>query len=212
MSQPAALNLAREKIPAMSLKSFPYKWTCFLGIIFLGSLLWSNTFLDGPGFVLVAISIFCLSASLIASVVLAVRRRSKAALYRVVINVAILLLFFPTTWLGNSLRERFFLSHLSRFQAATNLLIENDAPESSLGVSLIQSLLPPGYSDLHVANKVLVDFKQTNVTVRYISRDSSALGHRGYMYRSDDDPAALRRDFPSLGYTHIAPHWFFFSD
>jgi hypothetical protein len=188
------------------------KWTCLVGIVFLGSLLWSDTFLDEPGFLFVALSIFCLFASLIASVVLAVHQKSKAALYRVVISIAICLLFFPTTWLGNSLRERLFLSHLSRFQAVTNLLIENEAPKSNLGVSSTQTVLPPGYSDLHVVDKVLVDFKQTNTTVRFIRLDSSALGHRGYMYRSDDDPAALRREFPSLGYTHVAPHWFFFSD
>ena len=136
---------------------------------------------------------------------MAVRQRSKAALYRVVINIATCLLFFPTTWLGNSLRERVFLRHLSKFQAVTNSLIENEAPKSNLGVSLSQTLLPPGYSDLHVADKVLVDFKQTNITVRYISRDSSALGHRGYMYRSDDDSAALEREFATYGYTCMAP-------
>lgn len=196
----------------MSLKSFPCKWTCLVGLVFLGSVLWSDTLLDGPSFLLVAFSISCFLASLIASIVLAVLQRSKATLYRVLINVTVCVLFFPTTRLGNFLRERLFLSHLTRFQAVTNLLIESEAPKSNLGDSLTQALLPPGYSDLHVADKVLVEFKQTNVTVRYISRDSSALGHRGYMYRSDDDPAALRKEFPSLGCTHIAPHWFFFSD
>jgi hypothetical protein len=196
----------------MSLKSFPYKWTCLVGLIFLGSLLWSDIFLDGPGFLLIAFSILSLFVSLIVSIVLAVFQRTRAALYRIFINATICLLFFPTTRLGDSLRERMFLRHLSRFQAVTNLLIENAAPTFNLGISFTVTQLPPGYSDLHVADKVLVDSKQKNITVRYISRDSSALGHRGYMYRSDDDPAALMREFPRLGYTRIAPHWFFFSD
>jgi hypothetical protein len=59
---------------------------------------------------------------------------------------------------------------------------------------------------------VLINSTKGNVTVRYISRDSSALGHRGYMYRSDDNPVALEREFLRMGYTRLAPHWFFFSD
>lgn len=196
----------------MSLKSFPYKWTCLVGLVFLGSLLWSDTFLDGPGFLIVVLSIFCLFVSFVASIVLAAFQRSRAALYRVLINVTVCLLFFPTTQLGDFFRERLFLRHLSKFQAVTNLLLENEAPKFNLGVSLTETRLPPGYSDLHVKDRVLIDSKQKNVTVRYISRDSSALGHRGYMYRSDDDPAALRSEFPNLSYERIAPHWFFFSD
>jgi hypothetical protein len=38
------------------------------------------------------------------------------------------------------------------------------------------------------------------------------LSHRGYMYRSDDDPLALSKEFPSTGYTQVAPHWFFYSE
>jgi hypothetical protein len=195
----------------MSLKSFPYKWTCLVGILFLGSLLWSSVFLDGPGFLLVIFSSICLFFSLIASIYLVVRDATKAAFYRVLINIAICLLFFPMGWLGNSLRKQFFLSHLSRFQAATDFLIQNEAPKSNSGAPTM-ALLPADYSDLHVSDKVLVEIKQTNVNVRYISRDSSAVGHRGYMYRSDDDPSTLRREFPHMGYTHLAPHWFFFSD
>jgi len=196
----------------MALKSFPYKWTCLVGIIFLGSLLWWDTLLDGVGFLLTFLSILGLFVSVIVSIVLAVFERSKAALYRVLINVTLCLLFFPTIRLGDFLRERLFLMHLARFQEVTNLLVGNEAANLNRGDSYRVTRLPPGCSDLHVADNVLIDSKQKNITVRYVSRDSSALGHRGYMYRSDDDPAALRTDFPRLGYTRIAPHWFFFSD
>jgi len=183
-----------------------------VGIIFLGSLLWWDTLLDGVGFLLTFLSILGLFVSVIVSIVLAVFERSKAALYRVLINVTLCLLFFPTIRLGDFLRERLFLMHLARFQEVTNLLVGNEAANLNRGDSYRVTRLPPGCSDLHVADNVLIDSKQKNITVRYVSRDSSALGHRGYMYRSDDDPAALRTDFPRLGYTRIAPHWFFFSD
>jgi hypothetical protein len=195
----------------MNLKSFPYKWTCLLGIVFLASVLWWETFLDGPSFVLVALVGFGLLASLVGSIVLAIFRRSKSALHRVLINVATCLLFFPMSWFGDSFRERIFVRHLSRFEETTNFLIENEASKSNAGTSSVAQF-PPGYSDLHVADKVLIDRQQNNITIRYITRDSSALGHRGYLYRSDDDVAALEKEFPRLEYTHVAPHWFFFSD
>src|SRR5437899_3640689 len=196
----------------MTLKSFPYKWTCLLGLIFLASILWSATLMD-ESFLLGILSILGLFASVIVSIVLAVIERSKAALYRVLINVTLCLLIVPTIWLGNILSERRFLMHLTRFQQATNLLIENEAAKLNDRASVKVVRFPPGYSDLDIfANRVLIDSTKDNITVRYISRDSSALGHRGYMYRSDDNPDALTRDFPKLGYKRIAPHWFYFSD
>jgi len=196
----------------MTLKSFPYKWTCLVGVLFLGSTLWSDIMLDGVGFLLVIISFLCLFISLIASLGIVAIDRSKESLYRILINVCIFLLFFPTVRLGSYLGERLFLMHLGRFQEATNLVIRNAGNKLNAGISRAGASLPPGYSDLHVADYVLLDSRQGNVTVRYTSRDSSALGHRGYLYRSDDDSAALKRDFPGLGYKRIAPHWFFFSD
>src|SRR5437899_1356854 len=109
----------------MTLKSFPYKWTCLLGLIVLGSQLWSATLLDGLSFLFAILSILGLFVSVIVSIVLAVFQRSKVALYRVLINVAICLLFFPAARLGVFLRERLFLLHLTRFQEVTNLLIQN---------------------------------------------------------------------------------------
>lgn len=196
----------------MTLKSFPYKWTCVVGVLFLGSTLWSATMLDGVGFLLVLISFLCLFISVIASLGIVALDRSKESLYRILINVCILLLFFPTVRLGSYLGERLFLMRLTRFQEVTNLLIRNAGSKLNAEVSRTGAGLPPDYSDLHVADYVLIDSRQGNITVRYPSRDSSALGHRGYLYRSDDDSAALKRDFPGSGYKRIAPHWFFFSD
>jgi hypothetical protein len=196
----------------MAIRAFPYKWTCLVGLMFLASTLWADIVLDSLGILFVAVSIFCLFASAIASIVLAVIHRSRSSLYRVLLNVVVCLLFFPTIRLGDSLRDRLFLMRLARFQEVTNLLIGNEAAKVNHEAYVTAARLPPGYSNLHVADMVLINFTKENITVRYITRDSSALGHRGYMYRSDDDPAALTKDFPKLGYTRIAPHWFFFSD
>src|ERR1700747_3450710 len=99
----------------MTFKTLPYKWTCLVGLIFLGSALWSDIMLDSLGFLFIAISIFCLLVSLIVSIVLAVGPRSKSSLYRVLINIFVCLLFFPTTRIGGLLGERLFLMRLARF-------------------------------------------------------------------------------------------------
>ena len=144
------------------------------------------------------------------SIVQAAIERSKAVLYRVLITVSLCLLIFPTIRLGGVFAERLFLMHLTRFQEVTSLLTEKDAAKLNRGDTVIMTGLPSSYSDLHVADRVLIISKQKNITVRYLSRGSSALGHSGYMYRSDDDPAAFEREFPKVGYRRIVPHWFYF--
>src|SRR6266581_2572330 len=114
----------------MNLRSFPYKWTCFVGAIFLSSLLWSAAMLDGFSFVLALISSFCLLTSIIASIVLALAQRSKVSLYRILMNITVCLLFFPVTRLGNFLRERLFLMHLAKFQEVTDSLIADQRSKS----------------------------------------------------------------------------------
>jgi|SRR5215467_1532039 len=202
----------RETIPHMNPQAFPYKWTCVVGLIFLASVLWSDVRLDPFSFLFLAASTFCLFVSVIASIVLAVFQKSKSSLYRILINAAFCLLFFPTTRVGSVLRDRLFLAHLARFQEVTNLLIKNQPAHVTTEASVSVVRLPAGYSALHVADQVLIDSTREGITVRYISRDSSALGHRGFMYRSDDDAIGLGKEFPRLGCTRVAPHWFFFSD
>ena len=79
----------------MTVKLLPYKWTCLFGVAFLGSLLWSVTFSDGFSDLLFFLFLVYFLASLVASVFVAVARRSKDALYRVLINVIFCLLFSP---------------------------------------------------------------------------------------------------------------------
>jgi hypothetical protein len=196
----------------MKAKLLAYKWTCLFGVLLLGSLLWSVTFCDGLSDLFVFLFLGCFFVSIVVSLVLGVARRSKDALYRILINAIFCLLIFPTMSLGSSFRDRLFLMRLSRFQEVTNLLIKDEMAKAKGDVFSTAVSIPAGYSNLRVLNTVLVKSTKENITVRYAMRDSNALSHRGYMYRSDDDPAALNKEYPNTGYTRVAPHWFFFSE
>jgi hypothetical protein len=186
-----------------------YKWTILAGVVFLAALLWSVTFSDKSSDLIVFLFSLCFLVSLIASVVLAATRRSKVALYRVLLNIIFCLLLFPIIKLGGFFCDRLFLTRLSKFQEVTNLLVQENA--NGHAFSAVVSL-PVGYSVLHVADRVLIASTEGNITVRYALPNSNALSHRGYMYRSDDDPIALSKEYPRTGYTRVAPHWFFFSE
>ena len=124
---------------------------------------------------------------------LAVAHRSRMSLYRVLINVAVCLLFFPAIRAGSILRDRLFLRHLVRFQEVTDFLIANERATANADEFAVVVQLPPGYSDLRVADKVFIKSIKGDTTVEYLERETSALGHAGYMYRSDDSAAALAK-------------------
>jgi hypothetical protein len=196
----------------MKAKLLAYKWTWLFGVAFLGSLLWSVTFCDGFSDLFVLLFLVVFFASIVASVVIGVNQRSKVALYRVLLNVIFCLLLFPTIRLGGFLRDRLFLTRLSRFQEVTSLLVKDEVAKANGDAFYAVVSLPPGFSNLNVSDRVLINATKKNITVRYSMRDSNALSTRGYMYRSDDDPTALGKEFPKTGYTQVAPHWFFFSE
>ena len=80
----------------------------------------------GFGFIRFLVCGLCFFTSLLVSLVLAVGNRSRMSLYRVLINVAGCLLFFPTIRAGSLLRDRLFLRHLARFQELTYTLIADE--------------------------------------------------------------------------------------
>ena len=196
----------------MTIRSFPYKWTSLVGVGSLGSLLWSVTFSSGLSDLFFFLFLVCFLVSIVASVVIGATRRSRDALYRILINIIFCLLFFPTIRLGGALRDRLFLTRLSRFQEVTDFLIENERPNANGDSFSIIVPLPPVYSNLNVKDKVHINSKKENITVRYFTCNSNALWHGGYMYRSDDNPTTLSKEYPRLGYTRVAPHWFFVSE
>lgn len=190
----------------MMTKLLAYKWTCVLGLAFLGSFVWAEVSLGGVSGIFLLVCSLAFLPGVLASIIVAAARRSRDGLYRLLIYVAVCLLIFPAIRLGAVIREEIFLTRLPRFQEATEILLKNKADGDVTGD------LPAGFSDLNVKDHALISSIRGSITVRYFSRDSSALGHRGYMYRSDDDTATLSKEFPRLGYTKLAPHWFFFSD
>jgi hypothetical protein len=196
----------------MTTNLLSYKWTCLIGAAFLGSLLWSGTFCDRFSDLFVFLFLACFLVSVVASVVLGLTRRSQDALYRIVVNIIFCLLLFPTMSLGGSLRDRLFLTRLPRFQEVTNLLIKDEVAKANGNVFSTVVSLPPGYSSLNVLDRAFISSTPENITVRYALRNSNALSHRGYMYRSDDDSQTLSKEYPKTGYTRVAPHWFFFSE
>jgi hypothetical protein len=196
----------------MSIKSFPFKWTCLIAFAFLGSLLISCALQDGYSDLFFFALLPCFLVSIFVSFFLGIADRSKKAVYRILINVVVCLLFLPTIHFGTYVRDRIFLTHISRFQEAADRLIKEEKDKENSEVFSTAVPLPAGYSDLDVLDIAKITSTKENITVRFLVRDSNALSHRGYMYRSDDDPAALHKEFPHTGYTHVAPHWFFFSE
>jgi hypothetical protein len=104
------------------------------------------------------------------------------------------------------------LTRLPQFQEATDILVKDEIAKANGDVPPHMVSLPPGFSNLNVADHVLIGSTKGTVTVRYPFNNSSALGHSGFMYRSDDSELALSKEFPKTGYTHLAPNWFFFSE
>lgn len=187
-----------------------YRWTFLIGVAFLGTLAWSVATPDKLSNLAVLLCFFCILASVFVSITTLATHRKKVALYRVLLNVVFCLLILPTISLGTAIRGRIFLSRLPRFQEVTNLLVAHDAVGTEPNVLVVP--LPAGFSDLNVGDRVKISRTTDNISVQYLERDSNALSHRGYMYRSDDSETSLNREYPRTGYTRIAPHWFFFSE
>jgi hypothetical protein len=196
----------------MMMKLLAYKWTCLFGLAFLGSFLFSIVSSDGVSDIFVLVCSLAFFASIVASVVIIVTRRSRTSLYHLLFNAAFCLLFFPTVRLGSVIRDRVFLTRLPQFQKATDILVKDEILKANPDVAAHVVSLPPGLSNLNVADHVLISSMKGNITVRYPVKNSNALSHRGFMYRSDDSELALSKEYPKTGYTHLAPHWFFFSE
>ena len=183
-----------------------------VGLSLLAALVWSCTFSDGYSDLFVLLFLLCFFVSVIASVALLGKGRSRPAFYRILINAIIVLLLIPAVRLGGYLQDRLFLSHLSKFQEITDIIVRDELAKARTDSFITIATLSAGNSNLRVLDKVRIDSTKGSITVRYIVRNSSALSHRGYMYRSDDNPATLAKEFPHTGYTHLAPHWFYFSE
>jgi hypothetical protein len=182
------------------------------GAVCLGVNLWWAIFHDPYSFALSIIGAVGLLGSCIATIILAALERKKPDLYRAAVALVALLLLLPTIRLGGFLQDELFLIRLSRFQEVTDIVLKDQRDKAGSNVFTAGTALPAGYSNLGVKNGALIRSTENNVTVQYMFKDSSAVGHAGYMYRSDDDINALGKEFQSFGFRRLAPHWFYFID
>jgi hypothetical protein len=136
---------------------------------------------------------------------------TRKSVYRIALNLLFFALFFPVVHLGNFLNLQLFLMKLPRYQEATNLILK-DVKSKSQRLEFVVAL-PQGYSDLNTTGKASVVLDPNDVaTVLYFKPGSSAVGHSGYLYRSDDNLEALKRECPELGFYRVAPNWYTFAD
>jgi hypothetical protein len=190
----------------MKFKAFPLMGTCFFGSAFLLATLWHSIFRDGWGFLIFGILFGLFAIFACGTLVIALVDWSKVAWQRCLIIVSVIGLFVPTMILGGHLRNQIFLAELPIYQKITDILVS----QVQYRASDTTVCFPPGYtSNLVNDQRALIERSDDNsITVLYFTRDSSALGHSGFMYRSDDHPDVLKMKRPEMGFKRIAPKWF----
>jgi hypothetical protein len=190
----------------MKLKSFPLMGTWLFGGAFLLATLWHSIFRDGWGFLVSGILFFSFIMYVFWAVVVALVERFRKAWHRCLISGIALGLFIPTIRLGGDVRDQIFLFELPTYQKITDLLISQE------GIKSADTTVdfPLGYTSGLVNDEhALIERGDDNsITVLYLTRDSSALGHSGYLYSSDDNLDALKAKRPETGFCRLAPHWY----
>jgi hypothetical protein len=182
----------------MKFKSFPLMGTWLFAASFILSNLWHSVFRDGWGFLISGLLFLSIIIYAFVSLLIVLFDWSRLSCRRFLINAVALGAFIPALALGGFIRVHLFLADLPRFQTMTNLMIQDNA-----------TTFPSSYSHLLVSDHVIIDHGQdNNVTVLYFTPDSSAVGHSGFLYRSDDDIQALKGEFPDFGFRRIAPKWY----
>jgi hypothetical protein len=191
----------------MTLKTFPYKFTCGIGCMFLGTLLWHSITRSGISFLLMGIfSVFFLGYA-ISTLISALMVWSKMNWLRALLSGLYLGLAIPFLYLGGFLSNQIFLWELPQYQAVTDLMVQQEKTKAAVFRTRVE--LPPGYEYLFVSPKASIECDENNiVTVLYTTNDSSAVGHAGSLYRSDDDPAPLKNEHSTFGYVRLAPCWY----
>lgn len=190
----------------MKFKSFPLMGTWLFGAVFILATLWHAFFRDGWGFLISGLLILALLVYAAVSVGLLLENRSRDSWRRVLINAVALGAFIPMLALGGFLRDQVFLANLPAYQAVADGLVARVKPS---GDTFIWNGFPPGFSSSLVGQHMLVKRSGDGaLTVMFMTRDSSAVGHGGYLYRSDDDESALRREDSHAGFKRIAPKWY----
>ena len=121
--------------------------------------------------------------------------------------LAFLLLAISAPWAGGFIRTQIFLVRLAHYQKVVDELISSDQPQ---GIGLT---IQNGFSDFLVGNHVGISNRPTQgKAVWFLSGDSSAIGHSGFVYLANDDIQRMKVSEPHLGFKKIAPYWYIFAD
>lgn len=188
----------------MNSKALPFKGTFLLAFAFFLSVLWVSVFEEGWGLLIFGILFLAVGANLVVTLSIAFFERTKRGWLRLLVSLLALLLFVPAILIGEKIREEIFLFNLAYYQSVADRLIAESKKQSDN--STVQ--FPPGLSSILVDERASVLRESEGITVMFFSRDSSALGHRGFLYQIDDNPAPLKKSHPSIGFRRLAPEWY----
>ena len=189
----------------MKLKSLPLTGTWILGAAFDLSIFGHSVFRGGWSILVLGILFCSFTIYACGALAIALVSWSKVAWQRCLIIAALIVLFVPAIILGDALRERIFLAELPAFQKMTDLLISQGVPAH--GFATVQ--LPPSFLNPLVSDHASIERGEDNViTVTYFTGDSSAVGHSGFLYRSDDNPEPLKKEHARMGFRRLAPLWY----
>ena len=193
----------------MKLKTFPLLGTWLFAALFLVSSVWFAIFRDGWGFLLTGLTFFGMLIWICMSFVMLLVERSRISLLRFSIAISALVAFFLAMMLGALVREQIFLANLNYYQSAVDGVVSRDKVTAP---GIWREYLP-NFSSMLVKDRILVQkISADELTVTFLTRDSSALGHSGLIYRSKDEAEGLHHDRPNIGFKRLAPKWYEFGE
>ena len=115
--------------------------------------------------------------------------------------------FISAMILGGEIRKQLFLHSLPDFDRMTMQLIQQH-PNDRFGAEE----LPEGWNYLVADYASVRRGENGSVAVLYLTRDSTAVGHSGFMYYSGVDPKVIFPNDRETGFKRIAPNWYLWGD
>jgi hypothetical protein len=190
----------------MKFTSFLLVSSSVIAVVLVVVTFWHSIFRDAWSFFFGVPLFLLFLASFLPVILFALFNRSRLSWWTISINVVAALSFFPMMNLGNMIRDDLFLANLATYQSLTDKMIsERKVPSHDEFVQF-----PNGYWSILVRDRAVIEYNDADrsTTVIYTTGDSSAIGHAGYLYRSDDDQNAIHQKRPDIGLFRIAPKWY----
>jgi hypothetical protein len=193
----------------MKFKSFPLMGTWLFASAFILATFGDSVVREGSSFLISGILSLAVVIYALIALVTALFDRTKVAWGRCLIIAIAICTGILALKLGAALRDQIFLWELPKYQKITDLLIREQTTAANTDVCF-----PSGYTSELVNDKrvSIEQGKDKAITVIYFTRDSSALGHAGYLYRSDDNLESLHKLHLRMGIGRLAPKWYVWGD